>query len=183
MQRGDLREYRSCVALSSQRAEATYRLPALSPGPSNADGRSAPALSDTEAGAPAAAGAARPRRLTPACPPLAPSSPSVHGPSAADSGSHACELPTPFPRWADLRYPLGTTADGQRQSGSDHGSLEDKELMAECEVLEGDGRRPEEYSATERLGEHLKTGQSWTGQNRPVGRAPQAVRVSYRMAV
>jgi hypothetical protein len=26
--------------------------------------------------------------------------------------------------------------------GSDHGSLEDEELMAECEVLEGDGRRP-----------------------------------------
>ena len=24
------------------------------------------------------------------------------------------------------------------------------------------------------LGGHLKTGQSWTGQNRPVGRAPQA---------
>ena len=33
------------------------------------------------------------------------------------------------------------------------------------------------------LGGHLKTGQSWTGQNRPVGRAPQAVRVSYRMAL
>jgi hypothetical protein len=24
------------------------------------------------------------------------------------------------------------------------------------------------------LGGHLKTGQSWTGQNRPVGRRPQA---------
>jgi hypothetical protein len=32
------------------------------------------------------------------------------------------------------------------------------------------------------LGGHLKTGQSWTGQNRPVGRAPQAVRVFYRIA-
>ena len=37
-------------------------------------------------------------------------------------------------------------------------------------------RRPEG------LGGHLKTGQSWTGQNRPVGRAPQAVRVFYRIA-
>jgi len=33
------------------------------------------------------------------------------------------------------------------------------------------------------LSGHLKTGQSWTGQNRPVGRAPQAVRVFYRIAV
>jgi hypothetical protein len=30
-----------------------------------------------------------------------------------------------------------------------------------------------------RLGGHLKTGQSWTGQNRPVGEPPQA-RVLYR---
>ena len=36
-----------------------------------------------------------------------------------------------------------------RQMGSDHGSLEDEELMAECEVLEGDGRRPMEPGAQE----------------------------------
>jgi hypothetical protein len=36
-----------------------------------------------------------------------------------------------------------------RQMGSDHGSLEDQELMAECEVLEGDGRRPKEPGAQE----------------------------------
>ena len=33
--------------------------------------------------------------------------------------------------------------------GSDHGSLKDEELMAECEVLEGDGRRPKEPGAQE----------------------------------
>ncbi len=37
-----------------------------------------------------------------------------------------------------------------RQMGSDHGSLKDEELMAECEVLEGDGRRPKEPGAEER---------------------------------
>ena len=30
------------------------------------------------------------------------------------------------------------------------------------------------FTRQETLGGHLKTGQSWTGQNRPVGRAPQA---------
>jgi hypothetical protein len=38
------------------------------------------------------------------------------------------------------------------------------------------------FTGTVSLGGHLKTGQSWTGQNRPVGRAPQAVRVFYRIA-
>jgi hypothetical protein len=33
--------------------------------------------------------------------------------------------------------------------GSDHGSLKDEELMAECEVLEGDSRRPKEPGAQE----------------------------------
>ena len=33
--------------------------------------------------------------------------------------------------------------------GSAHGSLEDEELMAECEVLKGDGRRPKEPGAEE----------------------------------
>ena len=36
-----------------------------------------------------------------------------------------------------------------RQTGSAHGSLKDEELMAEREVLEGDGRRPEEPGAEE----------------------------------
>jgi hypothetical protein len=36
-----------------------------------------------------------------------------------------------------------------RQMGSDHGSLEDEELMTEGEVLEGDGRRPKEPGTQE----------------------------------
>ena len=36
-----------------------------------------------------------------------------------------------------------------RQMGSDHGSLKDEKLMAEGEVLEGDGRRPTEPGAQE----------------------------------
>jgi hypothetical protein len=40
-----------------------------------------------------------------------------------------------------------------------------------CSLLDRPPGRPVTASC---LGGHLKTGQSWTGQNRPVGRAPQA---------
>jgi hypothetical protein len=68
--------------------------------------------------------------------------------------------------------------------GSDHGSLKDKELMAECEVLEGDGRRPKEShrgnsqtprsldgraagnpSSGAHRRSHRKDGSEWPGRN------------------
>ena len=73
---------------------------------------------------------------------------SVHGNplldgSARSQGGPCCvsvvseaydQEPQPVPRYLDRL--------NGRDTGSNHGSLEDKELMAECEVLEGDGRRP-----------------------------------------
>ncbi len=86
----------------------------------------------------------------------------------------ACPSPKPCPADPRLIFPHG---DGGRQD----------DLASTVRVLSVNACQPAptrtngarynlQFPLGPGLGGHLKTGQSWTGQNRPVGRAPQARR-------
>jgi hypothetical protein len=80
-------------------------------------------------------------------------------------------------------YPMKREADGtwtQRYLGPDPAPEARGPRHGEERRYRITSRPQQRQDATYPLGGHLKTGQSWTGQNRPVGELPQA-RVFYRV--